>query len=215
MAFDNKYLQGIPFEPGTDWITIGIKLRFNTVQPGSDLDFLRISRDAAGEYHLALSFEGGGTAGQFVLRNANKVPLFTSEAGVLSADTWYLFEIKFKKTNSSDVRLWLDGSLLHSATNKDLDFGGAEARVEIRTQQGGITPVPTSPRCTVRTAGWYVITDDESTSTVVEFVGFETGGPEEVDRHGASTFDTSPAPPSAKETYICQVIADTGADPDD
>jgi hypothetical protein len=53
------------------------------------------------------------------------------------------------------------------------------------------------------------------TVTWIEFVGFETGGTEEVARDGISTVNTTPAPASGKETYVCQVLAGTGADPDD
>jgi hypothetical protein len=51
--------------------------------------------------------------------------------------------------------------------------------------------------------------------TWVEFVCFEVQGFEEVDRWGDSTIGTTPAPPSPKETYVCTVIADAGADPED
>ncbi len=50
------------------------------------------------------------------------------------------------------------------------------------------------------------------TVTWVEFVTFETAAFEEVDDHGASTIETTPAPRSAKETYVVKVVADTGAD---
>lgn len=213
MAFDNKYLQGNTFPPGTDWITIGVKIWFSTVAPGSAFDFFRYSIDAAGLYHLALRLF---PTGQIQVLEQDGTSAYLSPENLVVADRWYLFEMKFKKSSSSDFRFWMDGSLLESISSRDFDAGGTNARVEIRTQFGDITPAPINPKCVVYCAGWYVITDDESVSTVVDFVGFETGGFEEVARFGASTIETSsPAPPSTKETYNCKVVADTGADPDD
>lgn len=191
-------------------------VRFDTVIPGNGFDFFRCSYSAAGNYHLALHLTGtAGEPGRLAVKDANKSTLVLFGANTLQADTWHLFEIKFKKTNSSDLRLWLDGALILSTSGKDLDYGSTSARVEIRTQTGSISPTPPSPRCQVYCDSWYMRIDDESTATWIEFVGFETGDPTvEVELAGASTAVTTPAPPSSKETYVCKVIAASGADPD-
>lgn len=159
MAFDNKYLQGETFNPGTDWITAGVCIRFSTVIPGSPFDFLRISQEAAGQYHLALRLSGtAGEPGRLQLRDANKSAVFLTGANVLSADTWHLVELKFKQSNSTDYRVWVDGVLQGSGSSRDFDYGGTHARVEVRTQNN--VTGPASPLCTVYSNSWYVRTDD-------------------------------------------------------
>lgn len=162
MAFDNGYLQGNEFPPGTDWITVGAYIRFSTIAPGTAFDFLRVSRDAAGEYHFALRQAGtAGEPGRLAARDANGSNIFLTGANVLSVDTWHLFEIKFKKSNSSHYRVWLDGLLISSGDSSDFDVGGTTARVEIRTQTN--VTGPASPKCEVRVSSWYVRTDDGAT----------------------------------------------------
>ncbi len=216
MAFDNKYLQGNLWTPGTNWITVGAYLQFSEVEPGSDLDFLRISKDAAGQFHFGLGFGGGGSGGDVAFINQSDfASRATANFSMPLADTWYLIEAKFKQDSSSDLRIWLDKSLKFSTTSKDFDNGGTQSRVEIRTQTANVDPLQTSPRCIVTVGSWYVRLDNESTSELVDMVGFGTGGLEEVKRSGDSTIETSPAPHSSKETYVCKVIAGSGADPSD
>lgn len=162
MAFDNKYLQGENFQPGSGWITVGAYIRFNRVDPGSSFDFLRISQEAAGQYHLALRLAGSASEpGRIQVRDSNKLGLIITNANTVYGDTWHLIELKFRKTNSSDVCIWIDGEQIYCGVNRDLDYGGPSARVEIRTQNN--VSGPAAPLVTVYCNSWYVRTDDGAT----------------------------------------------------
>ena len=162
MAVNNHYLQGELFSSGTDWITVGIYLRFSTVTPGDHFDFLRISDGTTSGYHVAFRLHNTGLGyGVVTIRDADKNEL--TELGIqFQANTWYLFEIKFQRKSAPDggVTLWIDKELAFSAANQNTNSGITFARVEVRTQEGDITPVPASPKCTVYTKSWHIRTDD-------------------------------------------------------
>ncbi len=162
MAVNNHYLQGELFSPGTDWITVGIYLRFSTVTPWESFDFLRISDGSNAGYHVAFRlYDSGLGYGSVAIRDADKNEI--AEVDIhFQADTWYLFEIKFQKKSAPDggVTLWIDKELAFSAANQNTNSGITFARVEVRTQVGGITPEPTGTKCQVYVKSWHVRTDD-------------------------------------------------------
>lgn len=89
------------FAPGTsDWITVGVYIRFENDNPGAAQNFLRVLNETPAEY---LRLEFTSTANRVELFDANNVS--KGNYSGWDADTWYYVLVKFKKQNSTDLQV--------------------------------------------------------------------------------------------------------------
>lgn len=104
----------VEFDDNSEWITIGFKMYWEDMTSGN-ADY-RIADTGNGDWTLLRNSHTG-----LRLNDANGTIVGSTIDNVFTAATWHNIEIKYKKSNSTDVRVWVDRDLLLEASTVDMN----------------------------------------------------------------------------------------------
>ena len=144
----------------TEWVTIGCYF-YHTNISDNGLQDVDIIRAKAGGTDIAVRVTDnvtGGTNDTLTLVDANGAEI-EDLGGVLVADFWHRIILKYKRSNTSDVRVWLNGELIIDRNNFDADSGAGVQRVAFHMQPN-LDPSPGPPLYDTVGGGNYVLMDD-------------------------------------------------------
>lgn len=91
------------FAPGTNWVTVSFPVLFQNPNQSSANMFFAVRHDAPW-YHIWLTTKASST--DLEVRGVGDVVLATV-TGALKSNTWQRITLKFKLTDTSDVKLWI------------------------------------------------------------------------------------------------------------
>ncbi len=150
------------FAPDTEWITVGFIARWNSLGTLSATPKFFQAHDALPHFYLKWDKDNGDVK----LYNASNA-LQDTASDIISVDTWYRFEMKWKQSSAGQFQLRVNGDLAIDVASMNLKNSGTSNVTPVWTNGSNQAEI-----VNVYIGSYYVYTDDgTSIDTNTTFLG--------------------------------------------